>query len=432
MRARVVSSYPDVAHDYERLRLALEHDVYPAERHYLDFKLAVYTPESVDGKTLKGTSKAKAHDGLARNMASFGIRGGHLIYGVREDKEQHLFQPVEMDLPEHIESTVVDVARTRIRPSLDVIPHVLSRPDQRDRGFLVIEIPESPNAPHMVNGTYYGRSEAGKVVLTDAEVEEYILRRGRMGSQLEQAMSETREVDNSLDNDPGAVSHMLFTAVPTTPWPEMFLAFTRNKEAQQGFFSGIVMDTLNAINRLGGDRGYTAVAFDNLVYMGRTARGHGARFATWNVGVGSPADDKERWLGVGDGGTVRFINLEVSSLPDGRSQAATAIGAINERRGRPVLYQHKIAWQVSDIVRLIGSMAEKVDYHGSWLVGLEVDKLQGLSGATGGVTLDSVCHSYNARFTTHDLVKHPQRSANAMMRPLFRDLGIEGYLSPDD
>jgi hypothetical protein len=427
-----VSSYPDVAHDYKRLRLALEQDVYPAERHYLDFKLAVYTPESVDGKTFKGTSKAKAHDSLARNMASFGIRGGHLVYGVQEDKEQHLFQPVETDLPEHIESTIVDVARTRIRPSLDVIPHVLSRPDQRNRGFLVIEIPESPNAPHMVNGTYYGRSEAGKVVLTDAEVEEYILRRGRMVARLEQAMSETKEISHLLANGRKSVSHMLLTAVPTAPWPGMFLAFTQNKEAQQGFYSGIVMDTLNTINHLQGDRDFTAVAFDYLLHMGRTARGRGARFAGWNVTGETHANDEGRWLGVGDDGTVRFINFDVSSLPDGRNPAAAAIGAINERRGRPVLYQHRVSWHTSDMIRLIGAMAKKVEYQGGWLVGIEIDNLQGISGAIGGVTLDCMNYSHNARFTTHDLVEHPQRCANAMVRPLFRDLGLERCLSPED
>src|ERR1022692_1625056 len=183
-----IVTHPEIAHDYERLRAALDDDAYPAERHYLDYKLMLYPPTGSDGTALRGKSKSKdkIHEELARDMASFGTRGGHLIYGVREDKNEHRFYPVEMDLPAHIELTVVQVARTRIRPVLDVVPHVLGRPGEGSRGFLVIEIPESATAPHMVKGTYYGRSEVGRVVLTDAEVEEQILRRGRVAARLQQ------------------------------------------------------------------------------------------------------------------------------------------------------------------------------------------------------------------------------------------------------
>jgi hypothetical protein len=425
-------SYPEIAHDYDRLRSALENDAYPAERHYLDFKLALYPPIGSDGNPLKGKSKDKIHAELAQDMASFGSRGGHLIYGVREDKAQHRFHPVEMDLPAHIELTVVQVARTRIRPELDVIPHVLGRPDDGSRGFLVIEIPESAMAPHEVNGTYYGRSEVGKVVLTDTEVEEQILRRGQTAARLRQAMRETLDLAENLSDQDDRVSHMMLTAMPTQPSPGMFLTYTRDKFAQQGFMSQVLMDNLKSINRTYAHRDTIAVAFDQLLFIGRTSRaGSGARFSTWdparNKGTGG-----ERWLGLADDGTVRYMNLDVGSRQDGSSRLMGMLGSINNRRGNPILYQSKIGWQAYDMMWLIGDISKRCQYRGSWLVGLEVDHLRGLTAEHGSEVIDSENCISSRRVSASDFLDHPGRCANELLRPLFRDLGLENRMPPDD
>ena len=391
----------------------------------------LYPGNRPDGAASKGKSKEKVHEELARDMASFGLRGGNLIYGVREDKDEHRFHPVEMDLPSHLDLAIVDVARTRIRPILDVTPHILGRPGDGTRGFLVIEIPESATAPHMVNGTYYGRSEVGRVILTDSEVEEQILRRGRLGDRLRYAMDETREMAESLPQTADPASHMMLTAMPTQPWPDMFLRYTRDTVAQQAFSSNVLMSTLNSINRaMQNPRSYD-VAFDYLTYMRRTSRGGGgAIFCNWDID--ERAQCRERLLGLGDDGVIRYLNLDISSSRDGSNRAQAGINSINERRGRPILYQYIISAQARDMIRLIGNLARVCDYSNSWLIGIEVSKVNGLVGEGGRYSLDSEAHSNMIRITTTDLAEHPDRSANRLLRPLFRDLGLENRLEPDD
>ena len=424
-------SYPEIAHNYEDLCIALDNNIYPAERHYLDNKKMLYSSSDPNEMDFKVKSKEKVHDELARNMASFGLRGGHLIYGVREDKEQHRFYPVEMDLPAHLDLAVVDIARTRIRPALDVIPHVLSRPDNGSRGFLVIEIPESATAPHMVTGTYYGRSEVGKVILTDLEVEEQILRRGRVADRLRHSMAETREIAESLSQEVDLVSHMMLTATPTQPLHDMFLHYTRDSSSQQGFASNVLMATLNSIRQAMSNRSETDVAFDYLYYHRRTSRGSGgAIFSTWEIDEN--AQYNKRLLGLSDNGVIRFLNLDVSSRRDGSNRVQAAMGRINERYGRPIKYQLKIAWQARDIIRLIGELAQSCGYSGAWLIGLEISRVKGFAGEGGSYSLDSDTHSTTLRSTTTDLIERPNRSSNELLRPLFRDLGLENRLPPGD
>jgi hypothetical protein len=103
--------------------------------------------------------------------------GGFLIYGVKEDKVKHLFTVDEMHLTVGLHETVEAIARNRITPPLTIVPTLVKNPDDTTKGFLVIEVPASPDSPHMVDRSYWGRSETGKVRLTDPEVERLILAR---------------------------------------------------------------------------------------------------------------------------------------------------------------------------------------------------------------------------------------------------------------
>lgn len=110
------------------------------------------------------------------------IRGGVLVYGVRENDDGFGFTPTGVELEPGARETVTQVVASLVTPSLEVLTHVLESSPGSGRGFLVVEVPESPDAPHMVDGRYYGRSDTGKTVLAEAEVERLILeRRDRAG-----------------------------------------------------------------------------------------------------------------------------------------------------------------------------------------------------------------------------------------------------------
>lgn len=126
------------------------------ERHWIDAK-----------SDIAGTNPAKTE--LARDLASFANDGGLLLCGVREDRNAGTFavDPIELaGKPEMVEQ----IARTRCDPPLFVQCHPITTSDDSFTGILIIDVPPSPLAPHMVDGRYLGRGDKTKYYLSDPEV----------------------------------------------------------------------------------------------------------------------------------------------------------------------------------------------------------------------------------------------------------------------
>jgi hypothetical protein len=315
-----------------------------------------------------------------------------------------------------------------------VVSHIIGRPGQRDRGFLIIEIPESAMAPHMVHGTYYGRTETGKVPLTDEEVEEIMLRRGQVAQRLQSAMDDTRAIADTTAAWPDQVSHLMLTAIPAQPIPGMFLRYTQDRATRQAYIVDVTSNLLSAILKADHPRDAEDVGFDDLLVHKRMQQVRGARFANWEPG-GRDRVGGERWLGIGDDGDVRFANMNAGSLPDGTRRSS--IGALNiaERRSRPVLYERQIWWHTLDFLRLVAYLAQEIGFGGSWLVGAELDQLTGRVSATRhgpGGGYDTPGYVQDIRATAKLLAEHPKRLTNQLLRPLFRDLSMEKFMEHDD
>ncbi len=123
----------------------------------------------------------KANKELARDLASFAIDGGALYIGVAEGEagDRPSLHPIELHgLPERIDQ----VARSTISPPLAVHPRVVPSEHAVGRGYLVVRVPPSPDAPHMVDGRYWGRGAVTKEQLSDAQVREIFERRSRARS----------------------------------------------------------------------------------------------------------------------------------------------------------------------------------------------------------------------------------------------------------
>ncbi|WP_432030045.1 AlbA family DNA-binding domain-containing protein [Streptomyces sp. 1222.5] len=110
------------------------------ESHHLDLKKA---PNG------KGDNRE-----LARDLSSFAVDGGTLIIGVQENKESRTFelapQPLN-GLAEKVES----VARTIPDPPLTVLTQEIRSAAGVGTGYLLVHIPASPVAPHMVDNRYF-------------------------------------------------------------------------------------------------------------------------------------------------------------------------------------------------------------------------------------------------------------------------------------
>ena len=419
--------------NYADLLNAVHGGVFPAERHWLDFKRELYPRPPASGTPAKVKSKNEVHQELARDLASLAVRGGYLVFGVEEDKAGHAFTVVDMPLPAHLDQTVDQVARDLINPPLLVAPTLLTNPGNPGHGMMVIEVAESPDAPHMAGGIYYGRSETGKVQLADDEIQRLILRRGRADQRLQEAMAGTL----AADPEPGTEAcHFYLTAVPTQGWPGMLLDYTRDRAAHRRFMTDATQ-WHNAIARAdAGQRsdGAAHVAFGSLTDTRRGQRPRGAWYFSYPQ---SPPDRRpgmpRRALALDDDGTVRFIDMAAGSLPNGLHPAV----AEHMNRGWPggtlhtgsVIYDVIIWWETLDLVRLIGQIAESRGYSGSWLLGAELGRMHGRrSSAWGTNECDADQLTATSRAATRQLLERPRDVASALLRPLFRDLGSEKAL----
>jgi hypothetical protein len=84
------------------------------------------------------------------------------------------------------------------------------------------------------------------------------------------------------------------------------------------------------------------------------------------------------------------------------------------------------------MMRLIGDISRRCKYMGFWLIGLEVDHLRGLAGEHGSEVIDAENCISSKRISASDLIEHPRRCANELLRSLFRDLGLEHRMAADD
>jgi hypothetical protein len=126
------------------------------EGHWVELKKAL--PPKSPGANLE----------LAKDLASLSVDGGVLILGIEDNKGAAgtvTGTPVA-GLASRIDAT----ARARIEPPLTVVTTQYLNPSAPDTAVLVVTVPASTSAPHMVDGSYWGRGDEGKRSLSDNEV----------------------------------------------------------------------------------------------------------------------------------------------------------------------------------------------------------------------------------------------------------------------
>jgi hypothetical protein len=116
-------------------------------------------------------AKGKSKD-LAIDVAAKASDGGTLLYGVGEDENRRpsVAQPFCLA---GVRERVDQIVRTSISEPSDVQVREIPTDDDPGLGYLVVVVPPSPRAPHMVTVgkeyRYYGRSATGNVPLTEGK-----------------------------------------------------------------------------------------------------------------------------------------------------------------------------------------------------------------------------------------------------------------------
>lgn len=136
---------------------------------------------------------------IAKDISAFAnTSGGRIIYGIDEiDSSPNLINWINnKGVKERIESVIL----TNIQPEIkgyDI--YSVENPNNPSQVIFIIDIPESPDAPHMANHKYYIRRNFMSEPMEDLEVKNAIFRKG-LRKALEFEVKQNLELSNKTYN----------------------------------------------------------------------------------------------------------------------------------------------------------------------------------------------------------------------------------------
>ena len=304
----------------------------PEEDHHLDFKAQLNPGQ-------------KENIELARDLAQFALDGGSLLVGVREEKEgPHTPTPVPLDsLRDRVES----VASARVDPPLSIRCHPIPDEDDLTTGYLWVEVPASPLAPHMVEGTYYGRGDTQKRRLSDDEV--LRLHDARRVQERDREVALRAWVDEDLPPHKRTQAHFHLVAAPVAAPP--------------GIVDDLLDDTTEAQYRALVRDGVTRAQVQHdaafmLEHAGRFSRtGQGVQLATFS----NHGDETYVLVEVTEAALLRVRMTQVSTGSD---------------RGSTIWPDTAVAL-ARQCLGVVAELADVTGYIGRWSVGVAVTDISG-------------------------------------------------------
>lgn len=188
--------------DLDALQAALN-DGKLDEDHHNDFKRELATETK--------SAKRRTNRNLAGDLAAMAVDGGRIWIGVdghdNDESDPEVAALNLVGLAERVES----VARSIPTPPLSVRSEQIG---DSESGVLVVEVPWSPDAPHMVEDRYRGRGDRQNRNLSDIEVREILKNRSRRPELSDKIL------DDALGNDPVAdqeLARLHIVATPSVP-----------------------------------------------------------------------------------------------------------------------------------------------------------------------------------------------------------------------
>lgn len=346
---------------------------------------------------------------LARDLASLSVDGGVLLVGVSDKTKDVVGVP---DV-EALRDRIVQVAAGRISPSLYVDTTAIWHPTDPGKAVVIVSVPASASAPHMVDERYWGRSSSGKRPLGDSEVERLIADRPRRSETLQSDVAALEELDpiEPADREHG---HLYVLLRPLGHAGQTFSEGLAGRHPQQ-----MINEALGAFRPqwepLSSPPPYNLPHPDGLL-LSQTS-----------------VDDQERELhsfrllfqddgavhAVFGGGTRPFGPLGQEDTPE-----TTSPGQLLELiHGLVVIAGH------------VGS--ELLGYWGEWETGIYLDRLKDIRPIQAHTAWATSSHAYQkvdyfraTRTTTREMSEKPHTVVERLIRALLKGLGVAQIFLP--
>lgn len=297
-----------------------------------------------------GPSKAAVNLELARDLASLSVHGGVLIFGVRDKTYD-----VVGCATEGMQDRISQVAATRISPPL--VP-LISDPIEGPEGknLLVVSVPPSPLAPHMVDEKYYGRSADGKRVLSDPEVRTLVLTRDqRTHGFVERlkALSQDDPIDQVVEDAPTGHGHAFFLAEPCAAVPSEPIDASELTQL--------------LVNLKNGQRGWLQL-LRGCIHVGNDPDGVSLR--TGFDMVRPEYEHREAQLSVHEDFTITAVSGGATRLLEDQPGAPRLVATV----GTMALF-------TAQFIEAIREISLSKGYQGQWQIGVYLTQLRGAAAA---------------------------------------------------
>lgn len=285
---------------------------------------------------------------IATDLAAFALNGGQVIVGVDEGPPTAL-TPIDLaGQRERIEQ----IARHRIDPPVAcAVAEIPARTE--GRGYVIIEIPASPQAPHAVDEAFYGRFGTTNSRLSAAEVRRLMQATAGNAPTIEDQLDQFCAADPT-PADQRRQAHIFIIAIPTATSPEL-LQDAVGQEWESWTRRAIVDGARHLEPQWSPDVGS----------IGRFERVPDGWIATSDHGAWRSGEHlrETHWLDItfGENGSVRVFS--------GRGSDVTS-------KGR-VIMEVIVAGTVRRAVEAATAVSDATGYEGRWDMGVAVTNLDG-------------------------------------------------------
>ncbi len=137
------------------------------------------------------------NDEIAKDISAFAnTGGGRIIYGIKEIN--NLPTSINMISSKGVRERIENVILTNIQPKLKEYDlYSIENPENPSQAIFVVDIPESPDAPHMAKNRYYIRRKFKSEPMEDLEVKNAIFRKG-LRKALENEINQNIDLANKI------------------------------------------------------------------------------------------------------------------------------------------------------------------------------------------------------------------------------------------
>jgi hypothetical protein len=357
---------------------------------------------------------------LAKDVAAMANNGGILLYGVGEDEHGRptVTQPFKLA---GTRERVDQIVWSSISEPPIIEVHAIPTEDDPSIGYLVVVVPASPRAPHMVtadgDNRFYGRRATGNVRLSEGEVARLYEQRLRREIDRKEVPDEAAMLDETIAAapiDPHGRHAFLHLVARPMVLDEQLFDRARGEQQPERFLDSLISVAVSS-------EVYSVPFSPDL----HAATNYERRTDAWAVSQGLEAERR----GSVDPG--RILELEIGLDGSGRLFCGRAA---EEYNGRLLIFENIVAGLTARFLALLGRLYAAGGYTVPVVVGLAVTGLRG--GISYVLSQDILAeprpydrdgYRRTERISSLTLEDDPRSEARKLVLPLVKTITRESY-----